>query len=147
MERTQQRLPTLHLPEMTRDDVARSIAAFELPDVMANLEMPKINLPRIDLARAASDVAVAVHLKPRRRSRWPWAIGGVIVAGVVAGGWVLLTNNVVRERLERVVDGIRERFDAMRTNDIDDDEDVRSSPDVEVVPIATVSEAGRSQSA
>lgn len=144
MQLTQPRLPTLNLPVMTRDDIARSIAAFELPDVVANLEMPKINLPKIDLAKAAGDVAIAVHLQPRRRPRWPWAIGGLIVAGIAAGGWVLFTDNAVRLRLKALVDGIRERFDAMRSHDIDDEDDVLTFPPVETVPIA---EVGSSKSA
>src|SRR5204863_3717366 len=108
----------LHLPEIKRDDIVRALSDMKMPDVklpdvdLTNIERPNVDKASKSLARIATAAAVALHLAPRRQSRWPFAIGGLIVAGVAVA---VLTNEVVRARLVAGATAIRDRMTAMRS--------------------------------
>jgi len=124
------RLSELHLPEIKRDDILRSLSEIRLPEVdLSHLERPRIDLPEavskfewpridlssVDVGKAVAGVAAAAHIRPRRRRpRWPLAVGGLIVAGLA--GWTILSNEALRGGLARGAAAIRERISALRSN-------------------------------
>ena len=120
------RLSELHLPEIKRDDIVRSLSEIRLPDVdLTKIERPKIDLPDSvtkfewsDVGKAVAGAAAAANLGRRAsRPRWPLAVGGLIVAGLAA--WAILTNEALRARISSGASAIRERISAMRSTDAD----------------------------
>ncbi len=109
------RLPELHLPEISRDDIRRSLSEIHLPEVdLSSMERPRIDLPSIDVGKAIAGVTAAVHLtRPARRSRWQPVLGALIVAGLA--GWAVLSNAALRERIGKVLEGLRQRIHSMRS--------------------------------
>ena len=114
------RLPELHLPEISRDDIRRSMSEIHLPDIdLSNMVRPRVDLPNIDIGKAIAGVAAAAHLtRATRRRRWQPALGALIVAGLA--GWAVLGNAALRERISKVVDGLRQRVDSMRSGSVDE---------------------------
>lgn len=114
------RLSELHLPEIKRDDIVRSLSEIRLPDVdlpeaVSKFEWPKIGLSSVDVGKAMAGAAAAAHIGRRaRRPRWPLVVGGLIVAGLA--GWAILSNEALRARLARGAGAIRERISAMRSS-------------------------------
>jgi hypothetical protein len=114
----------LHLPEISRDDIVRSLSEIHLPSV----EMPSVDLRRaalpdairdfdwrsIDIPAALAGAAAVIRIgRPAaRRGRWPLVIGAVVVVGVVAAA---LANPTVRERLSRTTGKLREKLDSRMT--------------------------------
>jgi hypothetical protein len=117
------RLPELHLPEMSRDDIVRAIgdarkdvtldrvdltrldprqsrlADMDLPRVdLPRVDLSKLELPRIEVPKAIVDAGVAAGLVKRRRSRWPYLIGAVF--GLALLGFALSQLPIIRERME-----------------------------------------------
>ena len=119
------RLSELHLPEIKRDDIVRSLSEIRMPDVdLSRLERPKIDLPDSiskfewpDVGKAVAGAAAAANLGRRSRPRWPLAVAGLIVAGLAA--WAIFTNEAVRARIASGATAVRERIAAMRSNDSD----------------------------
>jgi hypothetical protein len=116
----------LHLPEIKRDEIVRALSEG-MPDIdLTRIERPNVDLAARSLGRAVTAIAAALHIAPRaRRSRWPMAIGGLIIAGVATAA--VLSNAKVRARLSSGATAIRERAAAMRPGDdatleIDQDE-------------------------
>lgn len=122
------RVPELHLPEMTRDDIARTIADARRDVDLSRLDprrldlsgmdlpkLPSIDLPNVDVPHAVSAAAQRAGLV-RRPSRAPLVIGGAIALGLAA--WAALTSPVIRPRLDDLVrrarTAIAARRDAMR---------------------------------
>ena len=125
MSTRESRLPELHLPEITRAGIARGLSELRAPDLSKierpkierpNIEMPEIDLSGLDIRRdvgkALTGAAVAVGLVRPRRSRWPFVVAGVIIAGLTA--WVLMNSAAIRERLDRASRTARVRIDEMR---------------------------------
>lgn len=143
------RLPELHLPEISRDDIVRTLSE-RLPDIdmpnvdLSKVERPKFEMPDVDLGKALASAAAATGIGRRSRSRWPFAIGGLIVAGVAAAA--ILSNETVRSRIASGLDALRERIASMRSSgydelDIDRDEPVafdaaETAPITETTPYA-----------
>ena len=126
------RLSELHLPEIKRDDIVRSlsemrrpdvdVAKIELPEAVSKFEWPRIDLSSVDLGKVIAGVAAAAHIGSRaRRPRWPLAVGGLIVAGFIT--WAILTNETIRARLASSASAVRDRLASMRA-DPDDALDV-----------------------
>lgn len=131
------RLSELHLPEINRDEIVKSLSEMhlpdvdvtklerpriELPDAISRFEWPRIDLSSVDLGKAIAGAAAAVHIGSRaRRPRWPLAVGGLIVAGFAT--WAILTNETVRGRLASGASAVRERLASMRA-DADDGLDI-----------------------
>ena len=147
------RLSDLHLPEITRDDIVRSLSEIRLPDVdlprferpridlpeaISKFEWPKIDLSSVDVGKAMAGAAAAAHIGRRaRRPRWPLVVGGLIVAGLA--GWAFLSNEALRARLARWAGVIRERISAVRSDrydrlEIDRDHPI-AFPAAETAPI------------
>jgi hypothetical protein len=132
-----ERLSELHLPEIKRDDIVRSLSEMrlpdvdvtklerpkiELPDAVSKFEWPKIDLSSMDLGKAIAGAVAAAHIGSRaRRPRWPLVVGGLIVAGFVT--WAILTNETIRARLASGASAVRDRLASMRA-DADDGLDV-----------------------
>jgi hypothetical protein len=113
-------LSAIHLPELKRDDIVRSLSEMhlpetpkvDLPDAVAKFEWPRLDLSSIDIPKALAGVAAAANIGRRaRRPRWPLAVGGLIIAGAVAA---VLSNEGVRARLANAVNRLRDRVMAMR---------------------------------
>lgn len=124
------RLPELHLPEMSRDDIARAIADAGRDIDLArfdprriDLSKVEIDLSKVDLPRAVADAAEATgFVKVRRIGRLPMVVGAAVVIGLV--GFALLTRDEVRSRLDALMARGRERFDAWRGGaGMDEDDD------------------------
>ena len=81
------RLSELHLPEIKRDEIVRSLSEVRVPTLdLAAIERPRIALPdsirrfdwrSIDLGGALAGAAAIARLgRPlARRSRWPYVAG------------------------------------------------------------------------
>lgn len=127
------RLSDLHLPEIKREDIVRSLSEirlpdidltrlerpkFDLPDAVSKFEWPTIDLPSVDVGKAVAGAVAAVKIGRRApRPRWPLAVGGLLVAGVAA--WTILTNETVRAWLTNVARTLRERLAARRSDEHD----------------------------
>lgn len=125
-------LPELHLPEMRRDDIAKTLADVrnEIGEVrreidksradiaklhLPKFEMPDVDLSRLDVPKAVTSAAQSAGLMKRRRSRTPFIIGGLATLGLLL--WATLRNPSVQERLRSAAQEARERIDAMRASD------------------------------
>lgn len=122
-------LPELHLPEMRRDDIARTLSEVrqELGDArreidksradiaklhLPKFEMPDVDLSRLDVPKAVTSAAQSAGLMKRRRSRAPFVIGGLVTLGLLV--WAALRSPRVQERVRTLAHDARERIDAMR---------------------------------
>jgi hypothetical protein len=100
---------------------------LHLPDSVTNFEWPKFDMPSVDVGKAVSDVksavsdaasavseaASSVHIgRPKRRSRLPFAIVGLVAAGLV--GWIVLSQEAIRTRLAGGSRALREQVAAVR---------------------------------
>ena len=122
------RFSDLHLPEMKREGIMRALSDIRRPDVdLSKIELPKVGMPEAvsnidwpttsDIGKAVAGAAAAVHLGRRaQRRRWPFAVGGLVVAGLAA--WAF-SNEMVRARIAGVVNSLREWIETMRTTDDD----------------------------
>ena len=74
------RVSELHLPEINRSDIMRSLSEMRMPEV----DLPKVDLRNSTFRTSARRLAgaAAVGLRRRARSRWPFAVGGLILAGL-----------------------------------------------------------------
>jgi len=104
----------LHLPEIKRDEIVRALSEIRMPEIdLPRIERPDVDLSARSFGRVATGIAVALGLVSRpRRSRWPLAVGGLIVAGLAAVA--VLSNTAVRARLSGATSTLRERVGAMR---------------------------------
>lgn len=117
------RLSELHLPEISRKDIVRSLSEMRMPDVdlpdsVTKRDWPKFEMPDIDVGKAVAGVAAAAHIGRRSRSRWPFAVGGLIVAGLATAA--ILSNETIRAKVAGGFEALRERFAAMRSTDYDE---------------------------
>jgi hypothetical protein len=124
------RLPELHLPEMSRDDIGRAIGdatrdidlsrldprGKDMPEIdLSKIELPKIDLKKIDLSGIDIPKAVATASAMRgksRRSRLPFVVGGLITLGLV--GFALMSSPAVRPRLTSLGQRLKEKVDERR---------------------------------
>jgi len=116
----------LHLPEIKRDEIVRSLSEVHLPTV----ELPRIELPTVGLPAGAGQIdwrsiditgalagmsAIARAGRPVvRRVRWPLAVGAVIVIAGIATVAVMASRPDVRERAGRTVRDLRTRLETAR---------------------------------
>jgi len=125
------RMPELHLPEISRKDIMRSLS---------EMRMPEVEMPDVDLGKAVAGVAAAAHIGRRSPRRWPFAVGGLIVAGVATAA--ILSNETIRARISSGLDALRERFNAMRSSGYDeldiDRDDAIAFDAAQTAPIADV---------
>jgi hypothetical protein len=105
------RVSELHLPEITRDDIKRSLSEMRMPEV----DLPKFDLP--DIGKAVAGAAAAANIGRRSRPRWPFAVGGLILAGVATAA--ILSNETIRAKIAAGFEALRERVSMMRATDYD----------------------------
>jgi hypothetical protein len=143
------RLSELHLPEIKRDEIVRSLSEVRVPTFdLAGMERPRLQLPEgirridwrsIDLSGALAGAAAVARLgRPiARRSRWPFVAGTVIVIGAATA--VILANPAVRERAARTFRDVRARLDErMHPSeflDVDGDLSAQDATDTAGLPI------------
>jgi hypothetical protein len=114
------RLPELHLPEVTREDIMRTFSEIRRPDIdLSSVEWPKVDLSRIEVTREDLDKAVlgiataARIVRPAVRSRrLPLALGFLAVASLAT--FAILSRPAVRARLAEVAGEARRRAKAAR---------------------------------
>jgi hypothetical protein len=111
------RMPELHLPEISRKDIMRTLS---------EMRMPEVDLPDVDLGKAVAGAAAAAHIGRRSRRRWPFAVTGLIVAGVATAA--VLSNETLRAKISSGIDALRERFNAMRSSGYDELDIDRDDP-------------------
>lgn len=113
------RMPELHLPEIDRAEIARSLSEMHLPEFdLSKIERPKLpdRVSKVDIGKAVAGVVAMTPFRPKpARPRWPLAVGGLIVAGVVTVA--VLSNRTVRARISAVIDALRARLASMRADD------------------------------
>lgn len=131
------RIPELHLPEMSRDDITRSISDARRDVDLSRLDprkldlsgvelpkLPSIDLSNVDVPQAVTAAAQRAGLI-RRPSRAPLFIGGAIVLGLAAVA--ALTSPMIRPKLDELIAraraAIAARRDAMRDRADDADSD------------------------
>ena len=150
------RLSELHLPELKRDEIVRSLSeirrpAIELPELerpgsqvresLARIDWSRLDPTAIDLGRTVAGVAAIARMgRPIIRSRWTLAVGTLVVIGLA--GAALLSNTAVRERAGRTVGNVRARIDARSgapDASLDIDQDV--VPDLDGETLAAIVDA------
>jgi hypothetical protein len=117
------RLSELHLPEINRDDIMRSLSEIrmpevDLPDSVTKRDWPKFEMPDIDIGKAVAGAVAAAGIGRRSRPRWPLAVGGLILAGVATAA--ILSNETIRAKIASGIEALRERVSAMRSTDYDE---------------------------
>ena len=107
------RIPELHLPEMSRDDIAKAIG--DVTKDLRNLDLPDAS----DIARELSKVDVPAAIESitsgrrgGRMSRAPLVLGGIVVLGIVTVA--LAMSPMFRPKLEQMARRAREEFEARR---------------------------------
>jgi hypothetical protein len=125
------RLSELHLPEISRKDIMKSLSEMRMPDVdlpgsVTKRDWPKFEMPDIDVGKAVAGAAAAAHIGRRSRSRWPFAVGGLIVAGLATAA--ILSNETIRAKIASGFDALRERYTAMRSGGYDELDIDRDDP-------------------
>ena len=137
------RLSELHLPEISRKDIMRSLSEMRMPDVdlpdsVTKRDWPKVEMPDVDLGKAVAGVAAAAHIGRRTRSRWPFAVGGLILAGLATAA--ILSNETIRAKISEGVEAVRERFSAMRSGSDELDMDLDEPIAFDAADTATITE-------
>lgn len=140
------RIPELRLPEISRDEIVRSLSEIRRPDIDLNaIEWPKVDLSRIEVTREDVDkailgVATAARLvRPAvRSSRLPLAIGFVAVAALAT--FAILSRRSVRDRLALAAKDAQRRIDDVRSGteilEVEDDIAIdEATPDAVAIPI------------
>ena len=120
------RLPELHLPELSRDDIVRALSEDRLRDVelprdeITTVRRGRLDLSGLDLGRALGGVAIVARFaRPViRRPRLSIAIGVVVALGLI--GLAVSRSPAVREGADGAARRARERFEAMRSPVEDD---------------------------
>lgn len=124
------KLPDIKLPEglrdMTRDDIARAAGDVRLPkiDLPKRVEMPDIDLSRVDLPKPLAD-----RLPRRKRSNPILPIAGLVAVGAaIATIWWLFTSAETGPRMRSAMNDLKARVTGQRTDLIryDDDADLGS---------------------
>ena len=140
------RLPELHMPEVKRDDIVRSLSGVRLPEIDlpkardVRIKMPMITLTGSDVGKLLAAVAaivrfvrpvtrrIPVSVSVGRRGRLPSVRivqprrrprRRLAIGALIVGtlaGWALLRRPEVRARLDRAMEQARERIDAMRAD-------------------------------
>lgn len=143
-------LPELRLPEMGRDDIARTLSDVrsELGEVRREIdksradiaklrpprfELPDVDLSRLDVSKAVTSAAQSAGLMKRRRSRAPFVIGGLVTLGLLI--WAALRSPTVQERVRTVAHDARERIDAMRTPGTPGESEPRAFDAADTMPV------------
>ena len=126
---------------------------LHLPDSVTNFEWPKFDMPSVDVgkavsdaksavsdaASAVSDAASSVHIgRAKRRSRLPFAVVGLVAAGLV--GWIVLSQEAIRSRLAGGSRALREQVAAVRigwARGKADHDDAVAFPATETAPMET----------
>jgi hypothetical protein len=134
------RLPELHLPEVTREDIVRTFSEIRRPD-LSDVEWPKVDLSRIewtreDLDKAVLGIATAARIvRPAVRSRrLPLALGFLAVASLAT--FAILSRPSVRDRLAKAVNEARRRATEARSGGQD-----LLEVEADIVPGSEVGEA------
>lgn len=122
------RLPELHLPEMSRDDITKTIGDTARDIDLSRLDPRRIEMPdladiqrelsKVDVPKAVAGVTMLGRAAPR--SRLPFVIGGLLTLGLVA--FAVATSPILRPRLEAAARRARERMDEMRAERMSHDE-------------------------
>lgn len=147
------RLPELHLPEMSRDDIGRAIGDARRDVDLSRLDprrvdlsgvrLPDVDLPRIDLPRAVTSAAQSVGII-KRPSRAPMVIGALIVAALVAIAAAM--SPVLRPKIDdaarRMRAAVQARRDEMHDDDLFDADDAPALDAVSDAPTESAAAAG-----
>jgi hypothetical protein len=134
----------LHLPEIKRGDIVRSLSEIRLPA----LELPRMerraarfDWRSVDLGAAVASAAALAQAGARagrplfRRSRVTVAAGTLVVVGLIAAA--VLATPAVRQRAGATVRRVRDRVDARMTpSDVLELEDDRTPDDLSDLPSA-----------
>ena len=82
---------------------------------LPTLRLPDIDLPKVDRPNLAlPDAITNFELRPRRRPRWPFALGALVAAGLA--GWTIWSNREFRARLAGLVTSAKEGIATMRSS-------------------------------
>lgn len=140
------RLPELRLPEISRDEIVRSLSEIRRPEIDLNaIEWPKVDLSRIEVTRDDVDkailgVAAAARLvRPAVRSRrLPLLLGFLAVSALAT--FAILSRPVVRDRLAMAARDAQRRIDEARSGPavLEIEEDIAfesATPDAVAIPI------------
>jgi hypothetical protein len=114
------RMPELRLPEIDRAEITRSLSDMHMPEFdLSRIDRPKMpdRMAKVDLGKAVAGVVAMTPFRPKRsRPRWPLAVGGIVVAGVVTAA--VLSNRAIRDRIANAIEALRARIAAMRQDDM-----------------------------
>jgi hypothetical protein len=112
-----ERLTTLSLPDLSRDDIARGLSAVPTPDLSGlqrlSIDLPDIDLRTIDLPSAVAGVATAVGLTRPARPRWPFALGAAAL--LVAGAVIAMNRRAVMARIDSAVCAVERQVAQLRS--------------------------------
>lgn len=147
------RFPELHLPEMSRDDIAKALGdarrelgevrkdlndfrhEMEMPRVdLSNLEMPKLDLSKVEVPKEARDAARKAGrnvtkaaqdagLVKKPAARLPRILAAAVTLGLV--GWALANSPGIRARLRAAAQQVQDKM-AERRDAWDRDEETHA---------------------
>jgi hypothetical protein len=142
------RLPELHMPELKREEIVRSLAGIRLPEVDLakardiRIKVPTVTLTSSDVGKILAVAATAtrfVRPAPRRRLPFLGSVGrrnrlpsvrivqprrrprwrlAALIAVVGFGLWAILRRPDVQRRLQAGAREARERFETMRAESL-----------------------------
>jgi hypothetical protein len=110
------KLPDIKLPEglrdMTRDDIVQAAhdARVRGAELQKKIELPDIDLSRVDLSGVELPKQVTDRLPRRRRPNPLMPIAGIMAVGaMIAGMWWLFTSSVTGPRVRSAVNDLKQR--------------------------------------
>lgn len=123
-------LPELRLPEMSRDDIVRTIG-----DARRDIELPEFDLSKIDVPKAiATATQAAAFVRTTSRPRLPFVIGGLVAIGLVE--FAILRSPQVRPRVDELGRRARQAIDDRRRGALEaGDEAVDAAEAAVAIPI------------
>lgn len=128
-------LPEIKLPEVKLPDGLRDMSRQDIQHAIGNVKPPKLDLPKkiempdIDLSKIELPKAIEDRLPGRRRTNPVLPIAGLLVIGsLIAATWWLITTPGATMRVREAADRLRYRITGKRTDMVryDDDGDLTS---------------------
>jgi len=112
------KMPELHLPEMSRDDIVQAMGDARRDLDLSRFDPRKIDLPDVDLSKidvpkAITEAAQAAGIvRASRRPRLSFIIGGLVTVALV--GFALMNSTMIKSRLSELARRAKESMDERR---------------------------------
>jgi hypothetical protein len=112
------KMPELHLPEMSRDDIVQAMGDARRDLDLSRfdprkMDLPEVDLSKVDVPKAISEAAAAAGIvRASRRPRLPFILGGLVTIGLVS--FAVMNSPMIKSRLSELARRAKERMDERR---------------------------------